>query len=239
MKIELDVRDFDPVQSAAPATPAEFDESAPASPQPFPSHWLPREELTEGDGIAPCRSPGKDCARGHSECFRTVNFVLVRNRDRDAAISGAGSRNSPGEPHHRAICSRRILAIRGSTGESEVMVKAELRGGHGESELRITTQSGIVRGGVRLAKLLRGVEMRTATMHGDLEVFEIAYDSRLVNTGTLFVAIRGEKTDGNRYVTDVVARGAVAVISEQANPGTIPAEFPWIQVANARKALAI
>ena len=57
--------------------------------------------------------------------------------------------------------------------------------------------------------------------------------------GTLFVAIRGEKTDGNKFVSDAVGRGAVAVISEQANPGTLPAEFPWIQVADARKALAI
>ena len=55
----------------------------------------------------------------------------------------------------------------------------------------------------------------------------------------MFVAIRGEKTDGNKFVSDAVGRGAVAVISEQPNPGTIPAEFPWIQVADARKALAI
>jgi len=109
---------------------------------------------------------------------------------------------------------------------------------NGEGEAHMS-QPGKARVSVRLAKLLRGVELRAATAHGDLEILEIAYDSRLVNRGTLFVAIRGEKTDGNKYAADVVARGAVAVISEQANPGTIPAEFPWIQVADARKALAI
>jgi UDP-N-acetylmuramoyl-L-alanyl-D-glutamate--2,6-diaminopimelate ligase len=36
-----------------------------------------------------------------------------------------------------------------------------------------------------------------------------------------------------------VGRGAVAVLSEDARPGAIPEEFPWIQVADARKALAI
>ena len=75
--------------------------------------------------------------------------------------------------------------------------------------------------------------------HSDLEIQEIAYDSRKVKPGTLFVAIRGEKTDGNNFVSDAVARGAVAIVSEQANPATLPAEFPWIQVADARKALAI
>jgi len=101
------------------------------------------------------------------------------------------------------------------------------------------TQAGTARTRVRLAKLLRGIETRTATEHGDLELLEIAYDSRQVNPGTLFVAIRGEKTDGNKFVADAVARGAVAVISEQENPGTLPPKFPWIQVEDARKALAI
>jgi len=101
------------------------------------------------------------------------------------------------------------------------------------------TPAGTARAAVRLAKLLRGLDPRAAAAHGDLEISAIAYDSREVKPGTLFVAIRGEKTDGNKFVTDAVARGAVAVMSEQASPGALPAEFPWIQVADARKALAI
>ena len=118
------------------------------------------------------------------------------------------------------------------------MAKAGTVADKDEREGRMT-QTGAVRAGVRLAKLLRGVELRAASVHGDLEILDIAYDSRQVNPGTLFVAIQGEKTDGNKFVGDAVAHGAVAVISEQTNPGTIPAEFPWIQVADARKALAI
>ena len=102
------------------------------------------------------------------------------------------------------------------------------------------TKAGAARAGVRLAKLLRGVETSAAAAeHGDSEILQIAYDSRQVNPGTLFVAIRGEKTDGNKFVADAVARGAVAVISEQAKPGTLPPGFAWVQVADARKALAI
>ena len=101
------------------------------------------------------------------------------------------------------------------------------------------TLAGTAHAAVRLAKLLRGVETRAMAAHGDLEISEIAHDSRGVKPGTLFVAIRGEKTDGNKFVSDAVGRGAVAVISEQASPGALPAEFPWIQVASARKALAI
>lgn len=117
-------------------------------------------------------------------------------------------------------------------------VKAGSLADNGESEAHLT-QTGTVRAAVRLAKLLRGIDTRAAAEHGDLQISEIAYDSRLVKPGTLFVAIRGEKTDGNKFVPDAVGRGAVAVISEQANPAALPAEFPWIQVADARKALAI
>ncbi len=117
-------------------------------------------------------------------------------------------------------------------------VKAGSVADNGESGAHMT-QAGTARAAVRLAKLLRGIDTRTPAASGDLEISEIAYDSRLAKPGTLFVAIHGEKTDGNRYVSDAVGRGTVAVISEQENPGALPAAFPWIQVADARKALAI
>ena len=109
---------------------------------------------------------------------------------------------------------------------------------NGESEADMT-RTGTARAAMRLAKLLRGVEVRSATAHGDLQISEIVYDSRLTKPGTLFVAIRGEKTDGNQFVSDVVSRAAVAILSEQSKPATLPAEFPWVEVADARKALAI
>ncbi len=71
---------------------------------------------------------------------------------------------------------------------------------------------------IRLVRLLRGIEANGATEHGDLGVAEIAYDSRKVRPGTLFVAIHGEKTDGNKFVSDAMARGAIAILSEQARP---------------------
>jgi UDP-N-acetylmuramoyl-L-alanyl-D-glutamate--2,6-diaminopimelate ligase len=95
------------------------------------------------------------------------------------------------------------------------------------------------RNSVRLAKLLRGLEVKGAAAHADLEIAEVGYDSREAKPGTLFVAIHGEKTDGNRFVPDAVARGAVAIASEQPRPETLPLEFPWLEVPDARKALAV
>ena len=36
-----------------------------------------------------------------------------------------------------------------------------------------------------------------------------------------------------------MGRGAIAVMSELEKPASLPGEFPWIQVTNARKAMAI
>ena len=108
---------------------------------------------------------------------------------------------------------------------------------NGEAEARVTPAAA-ARPGVRLAKLLRGVDARGTATNTDVEILEIAYDSRRVKPGTLFAAILGEKTDGNNFASDAVARGAVAVLSENAQPATLQAGFPWVQVANARKALA-
>jgi UDP-N-acetylmuramoyl-L-alanyl-D-glutamate--2,6-diaminopimelate ligase len=75
--------------------------------------------------------------------------------------------------------------------------------------------------------------------NGDAEISSVAYDSRKVKPGALFVAMRGEKTDGNRFVGDAVTRGAAAVASESPAPADFPAEATWVRVSDARKALAI
>jgi UDP-N-acetylmuramyl-tripeptide synthetase len=64
----------------------------------------------------------------------------------------------------------------------------------------------------------------------------ITHDSRRVRPGGVFVAIRGEKTDGNLYVGETLKRGVTAIISDQKRPDDFPGA--WLQVANARKALA-
>ena len=92
---------------------------------------------------------------------------------------------------------------------------------------------------VRLAALVRGVDVKTPPAQGDCAISGIAYDSRKVIPGSLFVAIPGEKTDGNNFVGEAIARGAVAVASEQPRPPMFPAQAVWLEVLRARKALAI
>jgi UDP-N-acetylmuramoyl-L-alanyl-D-glutamate--2,6-diaminopimelate ligase len=57
--------------------------------------------------------------------------------------------------------------------------------------------------------------MTTIELDGDsIEIAGVEYDSRRVGRGDVFVAMRGEATDGNRYIDSVVAQGAAAVVTD-------------------------
>lgn len=66
------------------------------------------------------------------------------------------------------------------------------------------------------------------------EVLGVVIDSRQVGFGYLFVAIPGEKVDGHKFIPDVFAKGAAAVLSEQQLED--PAG-PYILVESTTKAL--
>ena len=63
----------------------------------------------------------------------------------------------------------------------------------------------------------------------------IAYDSRKVEKGYLFVAIKGERHDGHDYIMNARNKGAAAVVAERETRGT---EDSYILVGDGRKALA-
>lgn len=71
---------------------------------------------------------------------------------------------------------------------------------------------------------------------------DIVYDSRKVQKNSVFVAIKGYKTDGHKFLQDAIDKGAVAVVVE--NENSIPDEFvahaqiAKIVVKDCRKALA-
>ncbi|HEY1403075.1 MAG TPA: UDP-N-acetylmuramoyl-L-alanyl-D-glutamate--2,6-diaminopimelate ligase, partial [Pyrinomonadaceae bacterium] len=67
-------------------------------------------------------------------------------------------------------------------------------------------------------------------------VSDVPHDSREAREGSLFVAIHGAKLDAHSFVDQVMAGGALGVISERARPSGFAGA--WIEVADARVALA-
>jgi len=93
--------------------------------------------------------------------------------------------------------------------------------------------------GGKLSALFEGVAAGVPASAGNLDIRQVACDSRKVQPQALFFALHGAKADGNTFIRDAVSRGAVAIASEDAAPAAMPSSVPWIRVANARKALAI
>src|ERR1700681_4484298 len=93
--------------------------------------------------------------------------------------------------------------------------------------------------GRKLSEVLQSVETALPADASSLEIHQVACDSRKVRPRALFFALHGTKADGNKFIQDALKRGAVALASEEPAPGTIPAGVVWIQVREARKALAI
>lgn len=74
---------------------------------------------------------------------------------------------------------------------------------------------------------------------GDLDrpISGLALDSRRVMHGNLFFAVKGRRADGNLFIDEAIARGAVAIIAEKI-PAVTSARVTYVQVADARRALA-
>ena len=90
---------------------------------------------------------------------------------------------------------------------------------------------------MKLRHLLERCSVRAVAGDLGVDVLGLAYDSREVFPGCVFFAIRGTRTDGNRFISSAIAQGAVAVVSASA---PVPArEVTWIQIDDERAALAI
>lgn len=67
---------------------------------------------------------------------------------------------------------------------------------------------------MRLNELLKNTGYEGPEME-DMEITGISYDTRTIKPGELFVALRGYKTDGHRYIGEARERRAAAVVAEE------------------------
>jgi UDP-N-acetylmuramoyl-L-alanyl-D-glutamate--2,6-diaminopimelate ligase len=84
-------------------------------------------------------------------------------------------------------------------------------------------------------ELLEGAEVLEQMGHP--AVSGLDYDSRRIRAGDVFVAMRGESSDGNQFIDRALAGGAVAIVSDSADEKPRP-EAAWARVSHGRRALA-
>lgn len=90
---------------------------------------------------------------------------------------------------------------------------------------------------MQLRDLLK--ECQPLTVHGnpEFEVSGLSYDSRKVQSNSLFFCLRGGALDGHNFIDSAINQGAKAIVLEEM-PKDPPAQICFIQVKDARLALA-
>jgi UDP-N-acetylmuramoyl-L-alanyl-D-glutamate--2,6-diaminopimelate ligase len=89
---------------------------------------------------------------------------------------------------------------------------------------------------MNFSEILRGTG--ASPKGGDPAISGLDYNSRRVQPGWLFVAMRGETTNGNRYIDAALKNGAVAVVTDEKHEHR-RLGVPWAVVHNGRQALAL
>ena len=88
---------------------------------------------------------------------------------------------------------------------------------------------------MQLKTLLAAIPVREIIGPADRAVESIAYDSRRVQRDGLFVAVRGEKSDGHDFIGQAIEKGATVIVTERAEKNS---RATCIVVENTRLAMA-
>jgi UDP-N-acetylmuramoyl-L-alanyl-D-glutamate--2,6-diaminopimelate ligase len=89
-----------------------------------------------------------------------------------------------------------------------------------------------------LQHILFGVALREVIGATNQEIVDIQIDSRLVQQGTAFVAIKGLQADGHQFIETAIEKGATVIVCEQ-QPAQIHSGITYIVVANTQEAVAL
>lgn len=89
---------------------------------------------------------------------------------------------------------------------------------------------------MKLNELLENIKIKKIIGNPDKEIQSIQFDSRKVESGSLFVAQKGTLSDGHSFIEKSIEAGAVAILCENL-PRNLNTEITYIQVENASIAL--
>lgn len=87
---------------------------------------------------------------------------------------------------------------------------------------------------MKLKELIEKIKVSSVIGNPDIEIEGINIDSRLVEEGDLFVALKGTQVDGHNYIDKSIEKGAVAIVCESLPP-VILNTIVYIQVSDTQK----
>ena len=89
---------------------------------------------------------------------------------------------------------------------------------------------------MKLGRLLKGITVYDLIGNAEIEIEGLAYDSRQVKPGYLFVALKGHRMNGHDYLRDAARDGAVAMVAEEFQD--LKGNAAMVRVPDSRDALS-
>ena len=89
---------------------------------------------------------------------------------------------------------------------------------------------------MQLDKILSGIKIISISGDKKLHIEDISFDSRNVTNNSMFVAVKGSKTDGHDYIENAIKAGASAIVCEVV-PVNPDKKICWIKTDDSAKAL--
>jgi UDP-N-acetylmuramoyl-L-alanyl-D-glutamate--2,6-diaminopimelate ligase len=89
---------------------------------------------------------------------------------------------------------------------------------------------------MKLGRLVKGMNPQEISGDPEQQINGLAYDSRQVKPGNLFVALKGHDRDGHDYIEDALEKGAVALVGESFHG--VGENVTKVRVEDSREALA-
>lgn len=89
---------------------------------------------------------------------------------------------------------------------------------------------------MKLSKLLKAIQPVQITGSTEMEITGVNIDSRLIEAGHFFMAMRGTQTDGHAYISTAIEKGAIAILCEDM-PEEVKSNIAYIQVKDSESAV--
>jgi UDP-N-acetylmuramoyl-L-alanyl-D-glutamate--2,6-diaminopimelate ligase len=92
---------------------------------------------------------------------------------------------------------------------------------------------------MKIDNLIKGINITSICGKTNTIIKNVEFDSRKIEHGSLFVAVKGYNTDGHDYIKSAIDSGAVAVICENIPADIEEKKICWIRTNDSAKALGI
>lgn len=90
----------------------------------------------------------------------------------------------------------------------------------------------------KLSDILYKVHTTALTGHTNIDITDVQIDSRKVQKGSLFIAVKGVAADGHQFIAKAIEQGAVAVVYEEM-PSSKKDGVSYVQTANSAEAAGV